>query len=122
MRKACRWLNILISIVIGAAITALGLIGALNDLNIIFFVILGLAILSLAFAAYYALRKDLLRVDMKCQVIAAFIALAASVMGISVDLLTLFELPILFVAASAITLVIIVNFKFIKFITRRGGC
>lgn len=122
MHKACWWVNILIALVVGVAVAALGLIRALNNLNIIFFVILGLAVLSLGLAVCYSLRKDLLRLDFKCLVISAFIAVVASVAGIIVDLLTLFELPILFVAAAAITLVLIADFKLLRLITRRGGC
>jgi len=122
VHKACWWVNILIALVVGVTVAALGLIRALNNLNIIFFVILGLAVLSLGLAVCYSLRKDLLRLDFKCLVISAFIAVVASVAGIIVDLLTLFELPILFVAAAAITLVLIADFKLLRLITRRGGC
>jgi len=121
MRKVCRWVNILIAVAVGVLVAALGLIGALNDLNIVYFAILSLAVLSLALAICYALRKDCLRIDLKCLVITAFIAIVASVIGIIVDILTLFELPILIVAVAAVTLALIAAFKLLRIITRRGG-
>jgi hypothetical protein len=119
MRKSCRWYHILIAVIAGVILSALGLFGALTDLNIVYAVVLGLAVISLALV--YTLRRDLLRVDMKRLTYFAFTAILASVLGIIIDVLTLFELPLLFLAVAAVTLVLISDFVFIKFITQRGG-
>ncbi|MGI6577901.1 MAG: hypothetical protein ACOX1Q_07740 [Eubacteriales bacterium] len=122
MHKSCRLRNIIIASVVALIVTALGLFGALTDLNVVYLVVLGISILSLALVAFYSMRRDLLRTDFKCLLYSSFIAIAASVLGIIIDILTILELPILFVAVAAGTLVLIAVFQFIKFISRRGGC
>jgi hypothetical protein len=120
MHGSCRLRNILIASFVGLVVSVLGLIGALTDLNAVYLVVLAISILSLALVTIYSMRKDLLRTDLKCLLYSSFIAIAASVLGIIIDILTLLELPILFVAVAAGTLVLIAVFQFIKFISRRG--
>ncbi|NLM62364.1 MAG: hypothetical protein GX193_09870 [Clostridiales bacterium] len=122
MHDSCRLRNIIIAAAVGFIVSLLGLFGALTDLNIVYLVVLGISVLSLALVAFYSMRKDLYRTNLKCLIYSSFIAIAASLLGIIIDILILLELPILFVAVAAGTMVLIAVFQFIKFITRRGVC
>lgn len=122
MHDSCRLRNIIIAAAVGFIVSLLGLFGALTDLNIVYLVVLGISVLSLALVAFYSMRKDLYRANLKCLIYSSFIAIAASLLGIIIDILILLELPILFVAVAAGTMVLIAVFQFIKFITRRGVC
>jgi len=122
MHDSCRLRNIIIAAAVGFIVSLLGLFGALTDLNIVYLVVLGISVLSLALVAFYSMRKDLYRTNLKCLIYSSFIAIAASLLGIIIDILILLELPILIVAVAAGTMVLIAVFQFIKFITRRGVC
>lgn len=122
MHDSCRLRNIIIAAAVGFIVSLLGLFGALTDLNIVYLVVLGISVLSLALVAFYSMRKDLYRANLKCLIYSSFIAIAASLLGIIIDILILLELPILIVAVAAGTMVLIAVFQFIKFITRRGVC